>query len=302
MRRCVSLLQCEPYRQSVKVLAALTDIKWYACGLENTMPGEGKHNMTGTGKGTEQPSSLRDALDVLRRRDAEALAEEQALELTAQQRVRDRTPPTIINEPDSYHSTAIQSSQAGITSTQPRGTPIAPVANGHQFAHQAENGRAQRHDRPTSVARHGGQQDAMTQPKTQFARGAKRPTRTDYFQEPAVGWLVVIGGPGLGAFRPVFEGNNAIGRAQTQRVPIDFGDDTISAEDQAFIRYDAVDREFLFVPNMVKTNVVSINETKPTAAVKLEPMDVITMGRTQLVFVPFCGEEFDWSELADLEQ
>jgi hypothetical protein len=28
-------------------------------------------------------------------------------------------------------------------------------------------------------------------------------------------------------------------------------------------------------------------------------MDVITMGRTQLVFVPFCGAEFDWSALAD---
>jgi hypothetical protein len=28
-------------------------------------------------------------------------------------------------------------------------------------------------------------------------------------------------------------------------------------------------------------------------------MDVITVGRTQLVFVPFCGPEFDWSALAD---
>jgi hypothetical protein len=28
-------------------------------------------------------------------------------------------------------------------------------------------------------------------------------------------------------------------------------------------------------------------------------MDVITMGRTQLVFVPFCGAEFDWAELTD---
>ena len=27
-------------------------------------------------------------------------------------------------------------------------------------------------------------------------------------------------------------------------------------------------------------------------------MDVITMGRTQLVFVPFCGSEFDWAELS----
>jgi hypothetical protein len=26
------------------------------------------------------------------------------------------------------------------------------------------------------------------------------------------------------------------------------------------------------------------------------------MGRTQLAFVPFCGEDFDWSELSDLKE
>ena len=32
-------------------------------------------------------------------------------------------------------------------------------------------------------------------------------------------------------------------------------------------------------------------------AVELTQMDVISMGRTQLVFVPFCGPDFDWSAL-----
>ena len=85
-------------------------------------------------------------------------------------------------------------------------------------------------------------------------------------------------------------------------MPVDFGDDAISAEEQAYLRYNSSDRTFLFVPNLAKTNVVRLNDDKPTAAVKLRPMDVITMGRTQLVFVPFCGEEFDWSELAELSE
>jgi hypothetical protein len=55
------------------------------------------------------------------------------------------------------------------------------------------------------------------------------------------------------------------------------------------------------VPNLAKTNIVSINSKKPTGAVPLNAMDVITVGRTQLAFVPFCGEEFDWSELTDLK-
>ena len=107
---------------------------------------------------------------------------------------------------------------------------------------------------------------------------------------------------GLGAFRPIYEGNNGVGRGKHQRIPLDFGDDTISSEEQAYIRYDSMDRSFLFVPNLSKTNVVAINDKKPTGALKLELMDVITMGRTQLAFVPFCGEEFDWSELSDLKE
>jgi hypothetical protein len=138
--------------------------------------------------------------------------------------------------------------------------------------------------------------------KTQLLRGRAKVTHSTFHQDPVVGWLVVVGGPGLGAFRPIYEGNNGIGRGRNQRIPIDFGDDAISTEEQAFIRYDSLDRSFLFVPNLSKTNIVAVNDKRPTGAVKLEVMDVISMGRTQLAFVPFCGEEFDWSELSDLKE
>jgi len=139
-------------------------------------------------------------------------------------------------------------------------------------------------------------------PKTQVVRGKPKIARAGFEHDPVVGWLVVIGGPGLGEYRPIHEGNNAIGRGGSQRIPLDFGDTSISSEEQAYIRYDSVDRSFLLVPNLAKTNVVAVNSKRPTGAVKLERMDVISMGRTQLAFVPFCGEEFDWSELADLKE
>jgi len=138
--------------------------------------------------------------------------------------------------------------------------------------------------------------------RTQLVRGNPKVAHGDFHQDPVVGWLVVVGGLGLGAFRPIYEGNNAIGRSATQRIAIDFGDDTISAEEQAYIRYDSVDRSFLFVPNLGKTNIVAVNNNRPTSAVKLQAMDMITMGRTQLAFVPFCGEDFDWSELTALKE
>jgi hypothetical protein len=170
---------------------------------------------------------------------------------------------------------------------------------------KAGGGRDGRHfeaGEPTTRAMRPGVAPAKGEAKTQAVRGKPKVSRSNFHQDPVVAWLVVVGGPGLGAYRPVFEGNNAIGRGKAQRIPIDFGDDSISSEEQAWIRYDSLDRSFLFVPNLSKTNIVSINDKKPTGAVKLEAMDVITVGRTQLAFVPFCGEEFDWSELAELKE
>lgn len=135
--------------------------------------------------------------------------------------------------------------------------------------------------------------------QTQLLRGKQKVTRGGFESDPVVGWLVIVGGPGIGAFRPIFEGNNTLGRASNQRIALDFGDDAISSEEQAYIRYDSSDRSFLFVPNLAKTNVVSLNDKRPTGAVELRQMDVIVIGRTQLVFVPFCGADFDWSELAE---
>lgn len=135
--------------------------------------------------------------------------------------------------------------------------------------------------------------------RTQLVRGRKPIERGTFTQDPVVGFLVVVGGPGLGSYRPIFEGNNTLGRAASNRIPLDFGDDAISSEAQAYIRYDSNDRSFLFVPNLAKTNVVSVNEKKPTGAVELKPMDVITLGRTQVAFVAFCGTDFDWSEIAE---
>ena len=172
------------------------------------------------------------------------------------------------------------------------GTPNIPPVDRHVEFDAPPTTRVVRPERPAS------RPDAPA--RTQLVRGRQPVKRGTFYQDPVVGWLVVVGGPGLGAYRPIFEGNNTIGRSPTQRIPIDFGDEAISSEEQAYIRYNSTDRTFLFVPNLAKTNVVSVNEKRPTSAVPLTAMDVITMGRTQLVFVPFCGPEFDWSELPDI--
>lgn len=203
--------------------------------------------------------------------------------------------------------------KAASESHAPAAAPAPPAAAAVQSAAEAlreakapPRGHYEAAEPTTRVVR-GKNADAAMAPaadtgRTQVVRGKPKVARGGFEQDPVVGWLVVVGGPGIGSFRPIYEGNNAVGRAPTQRIPIDFGDNTISSEEQAYIRYDSMDRSFLFVPNLAKTNVVAVNNKKPTGAIKLELMDVITMGRTQLAFVPFCSEEFDWSELAELKE
>ena len=152
---------------------------------------------------------------------------------------------------------------------------------------------------PTTRVVRAGTREAGAQDRTTLVRGKMHVKRGAFEHDPVVGWLVVVGGPGIGQYRPIFEGNNTLGRGSSNRIAVDFGDDAISAEEQGYIRYDSAERSFLFVPNLAKTNVVSVNDKRPTGAVELSQMDVITMGRTQLVFVPFCGPDFDWSALAE---
>jgi len=136
-------------------------------------------------------------------------------------------------------------------------------------------------------------------PRTVLVRGRQQIERNVFERDPVVGFLIVVGGPGLGSYRPVFEGNNTVGRSTSNRIPLDFGDEAISNEAQAYLRYDSTDRSFLFVPNLAKTNVVSVNDKRPAGPVPLQPMDVITLGRTQVAFLPFCGSDFDWSEISE---
>jgi hypothetical protein len=136
-------------------------------------------------------------------------------------------------------------------------------------------------------------------PRTVLIRGKQKIEHGAFERDPVVGFLIIVGGPGLGSFRPIFEGNNTVGRSSDNRIPLDFGDDAISNEAQAYVRYDSSDRSFLFVPNLAKTNVVSVNDKRPAGPVPLQPMDVITLGRTQVAFLPFCGSDFDWAEISE---
>ncbi|SEN74869.1 FHA domain-containing protein [Roseovarius tolerans] len=110
-----------------------------------------------------------------------------------------------------------------------------------------------------------------------------------------LGWLIVVGGPGLGAAFTLFNGVSKIGRGKDQTVPLDFGDNSISRENHAAIAYDPAQKSF-FIGHGGKANLVRRNDRPVLSTEELLAGDAITIGETILRFVPLCGPEFTWEE------
>jgi hypothetical protein len=129
----------------------------------------------------------------------------------------------------------------------------------------------------------------MGQAKTEYIRGM------DVDAEPVAGWVVVVKGPGRGNFCPVFVGMNSVGRDTTQRIGLSFGDESISREEHAFITFDEEQRCF-YLQHGGKSNLVRLGGQPVLSPTELKPNDIIRIGRTTLLFVPFCGPEFSWTD------
>lgn len=121
-----------------------------------------------------------------------------------------------------------------------------------------------------------------------------QPENNDAF-ELAVGWLVVTSGPGRGCTREIYFGMNSIGRGPDERIPLDFGDSAISRESHAFIVFDEKQNDF-YIQHGGKSNLVRLNNAPVLAPQELKKGDLIEIGSTKLMFVPLCGEGFEWSD------
>lgn len=112
--------------------------------------------------------------------------------------------------------------------------------------------------------------------------------------DPVVGWLVCIEGATKGTDYRIHSQNNYIGRSARMDISIP-EDSHISAENSAIIAYDNEDRTFYFGPGSGR-NIVRVNGKPALSVEKIEAYDVLTIGTTKLLFVPLCGDRFDWNE------
>ena len=111
--------------------------------------------------------------------------------------------------------------------------------------------------------------------------------------DPVVGWLVVVDGPGRGRSVEIGPGANPVGRAAGQKLRLDFGDDHISRERHAVLVFDPIAARF-FLHSGEGRNLAYVDGAVLMAPVELKGGETIRIGDTQLRFVPFCGANFRW--------
>lgn len=143
--------------------------------------------------------------------------------------------------------------------------------------------------------------------KTQPPSDWKAPKRADEgktmpiihkdVQDPDVGWLVCIGGPDKGRTYPLKAKGNTIGRAGSgHKFDISLDKDMNISRDAtvASIGYDARRNSFVFICG--ESSILYLNGAVAGSRSPLAPFDVIEIGNSEtvLLFVPLCGDRFDW--------
>jgi len=193
-------------------------------------------------------------------------------------------------------SAPAEAAPAATPSPTPSPTPAAaPAPGGTVIGRTRLVGLGPRGDVPPG-ALPGAAVDQATAKAGAPAAGKTEFLRKDSAQiDPVVGWVVVVKGPGRGGFKPVFVGMNAVGRAPSQRICLDFGDETISREEHAFITYDDELRRY-WVQSGSKSNLVRLGNDKLEAPRELKGNDIIRLGNTVLRFYPVCSDQFSWTD------
>lgn len=129
----------------------------------------------------------------------------------------------------------------------------------------------------------------------QAAPVSDAPAKEETVSSPCVGWLIAIGGVHIGQDFRLKVGKNFIGRDPKMDVAMT-GDKSVSRNRHAIVIYEPKQHLYLIQPGE-SSALVYCNDEVVLGPVKLKPYDIITIGEINLLFLPLCGEQFNWSEL-----
>ncbi len=113
---------------------------------------------------------------------------------------------------------------------------------------------------------------------------------------PVVGWLVCLEGPDRGRDFRLHPEKNNIGRSPTMDVILE-NDNSVSREKHGIVVFDPKKSSFWVLPGEA-SGLVYLNGDVVYSPSPMNRDDVLEIGQTKLVLIPFCGEKYSWVETA----
>lgn len=120
---------------------------------------------------------------------------------------------------------------------------------------------------------------------------AEQPVST----EPVVGWLVCTSGQYFGRSFPLKAGRNFVGRGPQMDVCLS-GENSVSRDRHAVIIYEPRGRMFIAQPGDSR-ELFYLNDKVVLDNERLSPYDEISIGKVNMMLIPFCTEKFAWEDL-----
>ena len=113
-------------------------------------------------------------------------------------------------------------------------------------------------------------------------------------EEPVCGWLVCIQGARVGKDYRIHNGKNFVGRGDDIDIQI-LGDNEINRRNHAVIVYDQKKRNTVILPGD-SAGLAYLRGEAVYVPAQLNPYDTIEMGKSRFIFVPLCGQNFEWTD------
>ena len=113
-------------------------------------------------------------------------------------------------------------------------------------------------------------------------------------EEPVCGWLVCIQGARVGKDYRIHNGKNFVGRGDDMDIQI-LGDNEINRRNHAVIVYDQKKRNTVILPGD-SAGLAYLRGEAVYVPAQLNPYDTIEMGKSRFIFVPLCGQNFEWND------